>query len=207
MPLPNKLKRPILCYVTDRRGLAKTAEGGASHALLHVIEAAAAAGVDWIQIREKDLSAREYSWLTHEALSRTARPQAQKGIAPRIIVNERLSVALSEGAGGVHLGAGSLPLKEIRSSLAEHELHHPGKPRIFIGSSCHSQHAAALAAVDGADYIIFGPIFATPSKAMYGPPQGLNRLAEVCASINIPVLAIGGITLENAASCLCNGAS
>src|SRR5579863_5814326 len=131
MPLPNKLKRPILCYVTDRRSLAKPAEGGACHVLLRVIEAAAAAGVDWIQIREKDLSAREYSWLTNEALSRTAR----RGIAPRIIVNERLSVALSEGASGVHLGVGSLPLKEIRSSLAGHELHHSGKPPILIGSS------------------------------------------------------------------------
>jgi thiamine-phosphate pyrophosphorylase len=207
MPLPNKLRRPILCYVTDRRSLAKAAEGGACHALLHVIEAAAAAGIDWIQIREKDLSAREHSWLTHEALCRTARSQGDRGIAPRIIVNERLSVALSEGASGVHLGVGSLPLKEIRSSLAGHELHHSGKPPILIGSSCHSQQATALAAADGADYIIFGPIFATPSKAMYGPPQGLDRLAEVCASVSIPVLAIGGITLENAASCLAHGAS
>jgi thiamine-phosphate pyrophosphorylase len=67
--------------------------------------------------------------------------------------------------------------------------------------------AAARAAGDGADYIFFGPIFPTPSKVKFGPPQGLERLAEVCGAIKIPVLAIGGITLENAASCLAVGAS
>jgi thiamine-phosphate pyrophosphorylase len=175
--------------------------------VLQIIEAAAAAGVDWIQVREKDLSAREYSWLTHEAIHRTARPQINKGTCTRIIVNDRLTVALAEDAGGVHLGVASSTVKEVRLALDEHLSPHPGKSQLLVGSSCHSLTAAAMAAEDGADYIFFGPIFATPSKVKFGPPQGLERLAEVCGAIKIPVVAIGGITLENAASCLAVGAS
>jgi thiamine-phosphate pyrophosphorylase len=76
-----------------------------------------------------------------------------------------------------------------------------------MGVSCHSLETAGSAARDGADYIVFGPIFATPSKAAYGAPQGLERLAEVCRAISIPVLAIGGITLANASDCHAAGAS
>jgi thiamine-phosphate pyrophosphorylase len=207
MPLLDNLRRPILCYVSDRRILTKTTESEASHAVLQVIEAAASAGVDWIQVREKDLSAREYSWLISEAMSRTMRSQIGNPKASRIIANDRLRVVLAEGADGIHLGEVSSPLKEIRSALDEYLSQHPGKSQILIGSSCHSIQSAAKAASDGADYIFFGPVFATPSKAKFGSPQGLDRLAEVSRAVTIPVLAIGGITLENASSCLVAGAS
>jgi thiamine-phosphate pyrophosphorylase len=77
----------------------------------------------------------------------------------------------------------------------------------LVGVSCHSQEAAKSAEDGGADYIFFGPVFTTPSKAAYGAPQGLARLAEVCRSVSLPVLAIGGIALENATSCLAAGAA
>jgi thiamine-phosphate pyrophosphorylase len=77
----------------------------------------------------------------------------------------------------------------------------------IVGVSCHSLEAAKSAASSGADYIFFGPVFATPSKAAFGSPQGLERLTEVCRSVNIPVLAIGGITRANISACFSAGAS
>ncbi|MFY9583195.1 MAG: thiamine phosphate synthase, partial [Candidatus Acidiferrales bacterium] len=77
----------------------------------------------------------------------------------------------------------------------------------LVGVSCHSWAAAVEAEHGGADYLVFGPVFATPSKAAFGPPQGLDRLAEVCRSVRIPVLAIGGVALENASACLAAGAA
>jgi thiamine-phosphate pyrophosphorylase len=208
MSLPNNLRRPILCFVTDRRALAKASQEGASHALLQVIVAAAEAGVDWIQIREKDLSTKEYSWLVKEALEHTVRPVGSGDRrAATIIVNGHLSVALARGAGGVHLGVDHLPVAETLSAVTSHYSAHPRKPSFVVGSSCHSLQAAISASDEGADYISFGPVFATPSKAVYGPPQGLAKLEDVCRAVTIPVLAIGGVTLENAASCLEVGAS
>lgn len=167
------------------------------------IEAAAAAGVDWIQIREKDLSGRDCALLTREALQRATKSQASDAARTRIIVNDRLDVALSESAGGVHLGEKSLPAAEAKRLVVNR-----GERNDFVvGVSCHSLEAARSAARDGADYLFFGPVFATASKAALGAPQGLERLATVCRGISIPVLAIGGITLENASACFAAGAS
>jgi len=193
-----------LCYVTDRGSLPGPSGQGLTAALLARIEAAAAAGVNWIQVREKDLSGKDSASLTKQALQRVSRHSTSAPVPTRILVNGRLDVALSERAGGVHLGEDSLPVFEARRFLRE--LQSP--PADFlVGVSCHSVEAAKAAAAAGADYIFFGPVFATPSKAAFGAPQGLNRLAEVCRSLGIPVLAIGGITLANAASCFCAGAS
>jgi len=170
---------------------------------LSKVEAAAASGVDWIQIREKDLSGRDYAWLTREALHPAAKHEASNGAPAHILVNDRLDVALSERAGGVHLGAKSLPLLE-----AQRLVKNCGEGEDFvIGVSCHSLEAAKSAANDGADYLFFGPIFNTPSKAAFGAPQGVERLAEVCRAVSVPVLAIGGITLANASDCLAADAS
>jgi len=202
-PLNNSARRPLLCYLTDRRSLPEFEPRKGQETLLSKVEAAAASGVDWIQIREKDLSGRDYAWLTREALHPAAKHEASNGAPAHILVNDRLDVALSERAGGVHLGAKSLPLLE-----AQRLVKNCGEGEDFvIGVSCHSLEAAKSAANDGADYLFFGPIFNTPSKAAFGAPQGVERLAEVCRAVSVPVLAIGGITLANASDCLAADAS
>jgi len=167
------------------------------------VMAAAAAGVDWIQVREKDLSGRECSAVTREAIQIAVRSDEARPTHTRVLVNDRLEVALATQAGGVHLAEKSLPSQEVcRLVKALHM-----EEDFLIGVSCHSLAAAKSAERDGADYLFFGPVFATPSKATYGAPQGLDRLAEVCRAVVLPVLAIGGITLENVAACLSAGAS
>lgn len=192
-------KSPILCYVTDRRSLPHAT----GNALTQKIDAILAAGVDWVQIREKDLCARELAVLAREALLRTAVHSRGKRSASRILVNDRVDVALAERADGVHLGENSLPVDEVARLIATHI----SRQDFLVGASCHSLEAAKLAASGGAGYLFFGPVFATPSKAAFGPSQGVERLAEVCRAIAIPVLAIGGITLENAGACLAAGAA
>jgi thiamine-phosphate pyrophosphorylase len=175
--------------------------------LLEKINLVAAAGVDWIQLREKDLPARQSAVLTREALRSVSKQVNSAQSLTRILVNDRLDVALAELAGGVHLGENSLPVEEAnRLVRASHAA--PTRPRdFFVGVSTHSLEAAKSAPSAGADYVFFGPVFATPSKSAYGAPQGLERLAKVCASVTIPIVAIGGITLENAHSCFSAGAS
>jgi thiamine-phosphate pyrophosphorylase len=196
-------KKPILCYVTDRRVLG---DGGSPHLtelLLEKIAALAAASVDWIQIREKDLSGRATALLVGRALRCTPEQAVQDGAPVRTLVNDRLDVALAKGAGGVHLGENSLPVSEAVRLVREN----PAAEGFLVGVSTHSLEGAKSAASCGASYIFFGPVFATPSKASYGEPQGLDRLAEVCGAIEVPVLAIGGITLANTRACLSAGAA
>ena len=197
-------KPPILCYVTDRRSLRLATQENSLEALLQKIEAAAASGIDWMQLREKDLSGKDCAAFTREVLRRAARATSNTGQAARILVNDRLDVAIAERAGGVHLGENSLPVEDAKRLIAAAR---PSLQDFLAGVSCHSLGAAQTAAQAGADYIFFGPVFATPSKAAFGQPQGLQRLAEVCRAVEIPVLAIGGITLENTAQCLAAGAA
>jgi thiamine-phosphate pyrophosphorylase len=203
---PSKLSRaPILCYVTDRKGHA-SAESEDRAALLKRIAIAVGTGIDWIQIREKDLSAKELSSLTRDAVAQTKQINKREGTLTRIIVNDRLDVALSEDSGGVHLGEHSLAAHDVYKWLrAKPDL--AKRRKFLVGVSCHSVQAAASAARDGADYIFFGPVFATPSKASFGAPQGLQRLAEACSAVTIPVLAIGGLTLDNASDCFGAGSA
>jgi len=184
-----------LCYVTDRKALGGTAEEQI-RLLLEKIESAARAGVDWIQIREKDLFGRTLSEVVREALRRVP-------ATCRILVNDRVDVAWTIGAAGVHLGEQSLPVGEVRRFLKGHQ----NSSEFLVGASTHSLESARQAAQDGADYVIFGPVFATPSKAKFGAPQGVERLAEVCARAGVPVIAIGGVTLESAQECIQAGAA
>jgi thiamine-phosphate pyrophosphorylase len=200
-------RKPILCYVTDRRSFQARPQKDLREPLLEKIELLAAAGVDWIQLREKDLSGKQSASLTREALLRVSKQAGHAKGATRILVNDRLDVALAEQAGGVHLGENSLPVQEARRLLKASPAAKSLPPDFLAGVSCHSLEAAQSAATAGADYVFFGPVFATPSKAAYGAPQGLDRLAELCSSVTIPVLAIGGITPENAAACFSVGAS
>ena len=118
----------------------------------------------------------------------------------RVLVNDRLDVALAANAAGIHLGENSLSLEVVSEWRRS-----TGRLDFILGVSCHSLESARAAERGGADYIFFGPVFATPSKAAFGPPQGIERLREVCASVEIPVLAIGGVNLENARACIAAG--
>jgi thiamine-phosphate pyrophosphorylase len=204
---PHPEKKPLLCYVSGRLGLQVARGKDLLEPLLDKVELVASAGVDWIQLREKDLSGKQIASLTREALRRVSRQASHTRPPTRILVNDRLDVAIAEQAGGVHLGENSLPADQAKHLLLASPAAQSGSQGFLVGVSCHSLEAAKSAAFAGADYIFFGPIFATPSKAAFGAPQGIERLAEVCTSVTIPVLAIGGITLENAPACLSAGAS
>jgi thiamine-phosphate pyrophosphorylase len=215
-PSSNLRTRPILCYVTDRRSLPVSQSSSqtflppplpAHQPLLRNVEAAVRAGVDWIQLREKDLSTRASAALTRAALLGLQESFGGRPCPARILVNDRLDVAIAEQAAGVHLGENSLPVEETKRLLQHSYAAYLPAKDFLVGVSCHSVKAAISAAKGGADYVFFGPVFATPSKAAYGAAQGLDSLADVCHSVAIPVLAIGGITSENAASCLAAGAA
>jgi thiamine-phosphate pyrophosphorylase len=198
--------KPIFCYVTDRSSFEVSSASNRSepnrvllpevNSLYDSISRTIAAGIDWIQIREKGLDTRT---LLEVARFAVAKAQATSTC---VLINDRLDVALAANANGVHLGEKSLPLEAVagwrRSS---------GRLDFQIGVSCHSLESACAAEAGGADYIFFGPVFATPSKAAFGAPQGIDRLREVCNSVKIPVLAIGGVNVKNARDCLKAGAS
>ena len=164
-----------LYVVTDRHE-------AAGRALEEIVAAAAQGGAGAIQLREKDLSARDLYALG-------ARLQA--ALSPYgvpLLINDRLDVALALDAAGVHLAGHSLPTAVARRVLGAGKL---------LGVSTHSVEEAHRAAEDGADFIVFGPVFTTPSKVAYGPPQGLQHLTTVVRAVRIPVLAIGGIDHTN----------
>jgi thiamine-phosphate pyrophosphorylase len=186
------LKTPLVCYVTDRNSLG---DGDGGEGVLGKMRAAAVAGADWVQMREKDLCGRELLELAREAV-------AGQGLA-RVIVNDRLDVALAAGAAGVHLGRESLGARDVvrwcRAGNAEADF--------LVGVSCHSLEEAREAEGAGASYIFFGPVFDTPSKRGMGEAQGVAHLAEICGSVAIPVLAIGGVNEQNAGECIRTGAA
>lgn len=202
---PISPRRPLLCHVTDRNTLIDPDDANSVELLLRKIDEVISAGIDWVQVREKDLSAKELSRITHAALRSAARVSPSP-TSSRILINDRVDIALAEGAGGVHLGGKSLSVKDAKALVRRVAPARIESGEFLVGVSCHSREEAEAAADSGADYIFFGPIFPTPSKAAFGAPQGLDRLAEVCRIVTIPVLAIGGITLNNAKSCLAAGA-
>lgn len=175
---------PRLYVVTDRR---QTAD----RPLEEAIAGAARGGAGMIQLREKDLTARELYDLG---------ARLQNRLAPHgtpLLLNDRLDVAQALDAAGVHLAGHSLSPSQARRILG---------PDKLIGVSTHSLDHAQQAMHEGADFIVFGPVFETPSKVQYGAPQGLNRLAEVVANVTCPVIAIGGIDVANVPQVLQTGA-
>lgn len=164
-----------LYLVTDR-----TQTGG--RPLGEVVRVAITGGVGAVQLREKDLAAGELLALAEELHAIT-----QAAGVP-LLVNDRIDVALAVGAEGVHLPAHALPVKRARQLLG---------PGPLIGVSTHSLEEALLAQEEGADFLLFGPIFSTPSKDRYGSPQGLERLQALRRRVALPLFAIGGITPSN----------
>jgi len=158
------------------------------------------ASVDWVQVREKDISGASLLRLIRTACEATV----EAGGRQKIFVNDRFDVACAAGASGVHLGGESLPVSEI-AAWRRHGIETPAG--FLIGASCHSIEDVRRAEIAGADYVFFGPVFDTPSKRAFGEPQGLTRLAEVCGATALPVVAIGGISEQNATSCLIAGAA
>jgi thiamine-phosphate pyrophosphorylase len=161
--------------------------------VLHFLQGVVTAQIPLFQIREKSLPARVLYELTTRAV------QITRGTMTRVLVNDRLDIARAAGADGVHLTARSLPADVVRNICG---------PEFLIGVSTHSLAEAQAARAAGADFVVFGPIFDTESKRAFGAPQGLNKLREVTSALgDFPVIAIGGITRENFASCIAAGAS
>jgi thiamine-phosphate pyrophosphorylase len=170
-------------YITDRRA------AGGMDPLLGFIARAMQEGVERIQIREKDLLARELLELVRSAMS-LPNPHGT-----RLLVNSRVDIALAAGAQGVHLPANSIAPREIRAIT----------PAGFeIGVSTHSLEEMRAAEREGADFAVFGPVFASPGK---GGPVGVAALAEAAGSAGIPVFALGGVNWRNAAECVRAGAA
>ena len=173
-------------YITDRHSA-----GGTDRLLSH-IERAIAEGVERIQIREKDLPARELYALTRKIL------ELSGSYSTQILVNSRADVALAAGAHGVHLPGNSISPKILRTIVP---------PGFLIGVSTHSPVEIHLAQSEGADFAVYGSIFPPISKTHNAAPLGLELLREAVRDLTIPVLALGGITHENAPRCVVAGAA
>jgi thiamine-phosphate pyrophosphorylase len=160
--------------------------------LAAVVAECLAAGLPAVQAREKDLGAADLA-----ALCRRLR-DLTRAHGARLVVNDRVDVALAVGADGVQRTHASLPVADIRAIAGR---------RLAIGASVHSLDEAVDAERQGADWIVFGPVYDTPSKRRWGPPQGLERLGRVAAAVRVPVIAIGGITPERVAAVRAAGAA
>jgi len=160
-----------LCLVTDRSVV--------TGSLQEAVEECLAAGLRAVQLREKDLAPRDLLSLARKLRESTSRHGAW------LFVNDRADVALAVGADGVQRTGSSLPVSSLRSI---------SPPGFLIGASVHSVADARAAEPEGADFLFFGPVYDTPSKRRYGPPQGLAALERVASTVRLPVFAIGGVT-------------
>jgi thiamine-phosphate pyrophosphorylase len=211
-------RRPILCYITDRKAFAGD-ESVRRGRLLEKIREAAHAAVAYIQLRERDLSDRELEWLAQEAIRiirdelrlRTDESDLRDGdLNPRtiLLINSRTDIALAVRAGGVQLRSDDVSPSSVRkiwpggAGTPAREGH---RSEPIIGVSCHSPSDAARAAANGANFAVFGPVF-EKKDAPGSHPASLETLREACHA-DIPVLALGGITLNNARACLDAGAA
>jgi thiamine-phosphate pyrophosphorylase len=159
--------------------------------LIEVVEECLGAGLRAVQLREKDLEVRDLLGLA------ASLGEATRCRGARLLVNDRADVALAAGADGVQRTHLSLPVEALRRIVP---------PSFLIGASVHALGEAREAAAEGADFIVFGPVYDTPSKRQYGLPQGLEALGQVVMAVDRPVIAIGGITPGRVREVLAAGA-
>jgi thiamine-phosphate pyrophosphorylase len=176
-----RLPVPPLLVISDRRQ--------ATHPLLAIAEAAFAGGCRWFSLRERDLPPPERRELLGSLVALGRR------FAATVMMHEDIDAATDLGAGGVHLPSGSNPAT-ARARL----------PHVLIGASAHTAVEASASLGAGADYVTVSPVFLTASKPGYGPALGLEDLARIVAHASGPIVALGGITAENAGLCLSGGA-
>lgn len=170
--------------ITDRKACAP-------RSITEVVEEACRYGIKALQLREKDLSGRRLFELAQQLRQVTARYDAL------LFINDRVDIALAAGADGVHCRETSLSPKTIRELSDD----------LIIGASVHSVQRAREACRASADFLMFGPVFHTPSKASYGQPQGINKLQKVSENVSCPVFAVGGITPKRGTQCFKAGAA
>jgi len=191
--------RPILYYITDRTAFSGSESERRLRLLLKIAEAARA-GIDYIQLREKDLSTRQLEFLARDAIqvvhqnSRTSNPT-------RLLINSRSDVALAAGAHGVHLRSDDVTVSEVRRVWNQASREN----QVTLAVSCHSDNEVQRAVNHGADFVVFAPVFEKKDS----PGQtaaGIDALRRACQAA-IPVLALGGVTLANWRSCLEAGAA
>jgi thiamine-phosphate pyrophosphorylase len=192
--MPLNLQPPITYLITSGKMQSTTIRASKEfNQLLSLIESAVAAGINLIQIREKELPAR----VLYELAWRAAALTSKSGT--RILLNDRADIAAAAGAAGVHLTSRSIASTVIRKHFGD---------QFLVGVSTHSLAEVRQARDGQADFAVFGPVFETTSKQGYGPPTGLEALREVAHNVSpFPVLALGGVAFENLKDCLRAGAA
>jgi thiamine-phosphate pyrophosphorylase len=197
----------LLYYISDRQLFAGS-EAEKQAKLLAKIAEAAKSGVDFIQLRERDLQARELESLAEKALL-AIRQAGATSLAPKLLINSRLDVALAVGADGVHLRADDISASEARAVAAKAHRTQPAA-KSYVSVACHTQAEVRLAEAHGADLVLFAPVFEKVGGQQ--EPHGIKGLRAVCkdrraARPPVQVLALGGVNLENAAACFKAGAA
>jgi thiamine-phosphate pyrophosphorylase len=192
--MPPNLRKPIVYLITSGETTLQTTPLSEDFSrLLKLVEAAVSGDVDLLQLREKNLPTKVLYELTTKAA------ELARGSHTRILVNDRADVALAAGACGVHLTTRSIETPVIRRTFGA---------EFLIGVSTHSLTQAQAARDGGANFAVFGPVFETASKRDYGEPLGLEKLKHAATALApFPILALGGVTLDNLADCFQAGAS
>src|SRR5580692_2649909 len=200
--------RGLLYYITDRTAFADD-EPTRRRRLLEKIAEAARAGVDYIQLREKDLPVRDLEWLAQEAITLLNQLRTGHKSLPTALIINRTDVALATGADGVHLRADDISPQEVSTIWKKCGAGTPARElsprRPVIAVSCHSVAEVTQAASQAATFAVFAPVFEKKDSAN-SKPAGLAALREACKA-SVPVLALGGVTLSNAHACLDAGAA
>jgi thiamine-phosphate pyrophosphorylase len=206
-------RRCLFYYITDRHQLADD-ESGRQRKLLDKIAEAARCGVDYVQLREKDLCSRDLEELAARAAqvirdhSKRAEPGTETWTArTRLLINSRVDIALAAGLDGVHLRSDDISPRDVRDiwRVAGPRNSHRETQTCIVAVSCHSAEDVVRAEEQGADFAVFAPVFGKRDMPET-PVAGLGALREACRA-EVPIFALGGVSLENAQGCLTAGAA